>query len=68
MPLPILLVPGLLCKARLALLSTTARLDPPEIADGIPGARLVTIAECGHLSALERPARVTAALTEWLQA
>jgi len=39
-----------------------------EIADGIPGARLVTIAECGHLSALERPARVTAALTEWLQA
>ena len=39
-----------------------------EIADGIPGARLVTIAECGHLSALEGPARVTAALTEWLQA
>ena len=39
-----------------------------EIADGIPGARLVTVAEAGHLSTLERPAQVTAALTEWLQA
>jgi pimeloyl-ACP methyl ester carboxylesterase len=39
-----------------------------EIADSIPGARLVTVAECGHLSTLERPAQVTAALTEWLQA
>ena len=39
-----------------------------EIADGIPGARLVTIAECGHLSTLERPEQMTAALTEWLQA
>jgi pimeloyl-ACP methyl ester carboxylesterase len=38
-----------------------------EIAGGIPGARLVTIAECGHLSTLERPAQVTAALAEWLQ-
>jgi pimeloyl-ACP methyl ester carboxylesterase len=38
-----------------------------EIADGIPGARLVTVADCGHLSTLERPAQVTAALTEWLQ-
>ena len=39
-----------------------------EIADGIPGARLLTIAECGHLSTLERPEQMTAALTEWLQA
>ena len=39
-----------------------------EIAEGIPGARLVTVAECGHLSTIERPAQVTAALTEWLQA
>ena len=39
-----------------------------EIADGIPGARLVTIAECGHLSTLERPEQMTAALTEWLRA
>jgi pimeloyl-ACP methyl ester carboxylesterase len=39
-----------------------------EIADRIPGARLVTVAECGHLSTLERPAQLTAALAEWLQA
>jgi pimeloyl-ACP methyl ester carboxylesterase len=39
-----------------------------EIADGIPGARLVTVAESGHLSTLERPAQVTASLTEWLRA
>src|SRR5579864_5611285 len=30
-----------------------------EIADGIPGARLVTVPNCGHLSTLERPAGVT---------
>jgi pimeloyl-ACP methyl ester carboxylesterase len=39
-----------------------------EIADGIPGARLVTVAGSGHLSTLERPAQVPAALTEWLRA
>jgi pimeloyl-ACP methyl ester carboxylesterase len=47
-------------------------LIPPqrsaEIADAIPGARLVTIAGCGHLSTLERPEQVTAALTDWLRA
>jgi pimeloyl-ACP methyl ester carboxylesterase len=45
-------------------------LTPPdiaaEIADGIDGARLVTVSECGHLSTIECPERVTAALTEWL--
>lgn len=44
-------------------------LTPPpvaaEIANGIPGARLVTVAGCGHASTLERPAEVTAALLEW---
>ncbi len=44
-------------------------LTPPpvaaEIANGIPGARLVTIAGCGHASTLERPAELTAALLEW---
>jgi pimeloyl-ACP methyl ester carboxylesterase len=38
-----------------------------EIADGIPGSRLVTVPECGHLSTLERPEQVTRALIEWLQ-
>jgi pimeloyl-ACP methyl ester carboxylesterase len=37
-----------------------------EIASGIPGARLVTVPECGHLSTLEQPALVTRALIEWL--
>ncbi|NVN84997.1 MAG: alpha/beta fold hydrolase [Rhodopseudomonas sp.] len=37
-----------------------------EIADGIPGARLVIIPECGHLSQIERPEAVTAALLGWL--
>ncbi|MGH8227951.1 MAG: alpha/beta fold hydrolase [Steroidobacteraceae bacterium] len=45
-------------------------LTPPEraqeIADGIPGARLATIAESGHLSTLEQPQAVTQALVEFL--
>jgi pimeloyl-ACP methyl ester carboxylesterase len=47
-------------------------LTPPElaveIADGIAGARLVTIEHCGHLPPLERPEQVTDALVEWMQA
>jgi pimeloyl-ACP methyl ester carboxylesterase len=43
---------------------------PPEIhrelADGIAGAQLVSIAGCGHLAPLERPAEVADALGEWL--
>jgi pimeloyl-ACP methyl ester carboxylesterase len=37
-----------------------------EIAAGIPGARLLVIPDCGHLSALEQPAAVTQALADWL--
>jgi len=37
-----------------------------EIANGIPGARLVTVPESGHLTTLEQPAFVTRALVEWL--
>jgi pimeloyl-ACP methyl ester carboxylesterase len=37
-----------------------------EMADRIPGARLVVIPDCGHLSALEQPAAVTEALLGWL--
>jgi len=37
-----------------------------EIAAAIPAARLVVIEECGHLSPLERPAAVSAAMREWL--
>ncbi len=45
-------------------------LTPPnlsqEIAAAIPGARLVTVPNCGHLSTLEQPDAVNAALAEWL--
>ena len=55
----------------LVLVGDTDRLTPPEqaaeIALGIAGARHVTIAECGHISTLERPHPVTAALVEWLE-
>jgi pimeloyl-ACP methyl ester carboxylesterase len=37
-----------------------------EIADGISGARLVIIPECGHLSQIERPAAVIEAMLDWL--
>jgi len=37
-----------------------------EIAGLIPGAGLVLIDECGHLSTMERPEAVNAALREWL--
>ena len=37
-----------------------------EMANGIPGATLTVIEECGHLSTLERPTEVSAALRAWL--
>ena len=37
-----------------------------EMAEGIRGARLVIIPECGHLSQLEQPTAVAAALATWL--
>jgi pimeloyl-ACP methyl ester carboxylesterase len=46
-------------------------LTPPklaeEIAAGIRGSRLVVIADCGHLSTLERPDAVNRALAEWME-
>ena len=45
-------------------------VTPPEvmeeIAGGIAGARLVLLDRCGHLSPLEQPEQVTAALAQWL--
>jgi pimeloyl-ACP methyl ester carboxylesterase len=45
-------------------------LTPPplakEMAEGIAGSRLVIVPDCGHLSTLERPDAVNAALVEWL--
>lgn len=46
-------------------------ITPPgtvkEIADGIPGARLVIVEEAGHLTPLEQPQAVSALLRYWLQ-
>jgi pimeloyl-ACP methyl ester carboxylesterase len=39
-----------------------------EMAAGIPGARLVIVEECGHLTTLERPDEVNAAMRGWLTA
>ena len=38
-----------------------------EMAEGIAGAKLVTIPDCGHLSMIERPQAVADALVEWLR-
>jgi pimeloyl-ACP methyl ester carboxylesterase len=54
----------------LVLVGDGDEATPPElareIAAAIGGARLVEIAACGHLSALERPEKVTAALVDWM--
>jgi len=44
----------------------TAIDDAREIAEGIPGARLEIIEDCGHLSPLEQPEIVTGLLRAWL--
>jgi pimeloyl-ACP methyl ester carboxylesterase len=56
----------------LVLVGDGDELTPPElakeIAAGITGARLVIVPDCGHLSTLEKPDAVNAALAEWLGA
>jgi pimeloyl-ACP methyl ester carboxylesterase len=55
----------------LVLVGENDELTPPdraaEMAHAISGSHLVTVPECGHLSTLERPAQVTAALMELLR-
>jgi pimeloyl-ACP methyl ester carboxylesterase len=54
----------------LVLVGEGDELTPPEraaeIAEGIPGARLTTVPQSGHMSTLEQPDEVTRALLEWL--
>lgn len=54
----------------LVLCGAQDALTPPQLHDEmaalIPGADLVKVDECGHLSPLERPEAVTAALRAWL--
>ena len=40
---------------------------PKEMADGIAGAKLVILSQCGHLSQVEQPEAVANALVEWLR-
>lgn len=53
----------------LVLVDDGDEITPPdraeEMAAAIPDARLVVVAECGHLSTLERPEAVAQALAEW---
>jgi pimeloyl-ACP methyl ester carboxylesterase len=44
----------------------TSPAHAAEIAEGVAGARLVVVPNCGHLSTIEQPGAVTAALVEWL--
>jgi pimeloyl-ACP methyl ester carboxylesterase len=54
----------------LVLVGEGDELTPPtlseEIAAGIAGARLIKVPDSGHLSTLEQPAAVNAALAEWM--
>jgi pimeloyl-ACP methyl ester carboxylesterase len=63
------LLPSISCPT-LVLVGDGDLATPPvlnqEIAAGIPGARLIVVPHCGHLSTIERPEAVNAALSEWL--
>ncbi len=54
----------------LVLVGDADELTPPDLAqemtDGIAGAKLVIVPDCGHLATVERPEAVNAALIEWL--
>ncbi len=54
----------------LVLVGDGDEATPPElnreIAGGISGAKLVVVPDCGHLSTLEKPEAVNAALADWL--
>ncbi len=56
----------------LVLVGDGDQLTPPalseEMAGLIPGSRLVSVPDCGHLSTLERPDAVTQALLDWMRA
>jgi pimeloyl-ACP methyl ester carboxylesterase len=62
-------LPAIACPT-LVLVGDGDQLTPPELAqemaDLIPGARRVTVPQSGHLSTLEQPQAVTAALVEWM--
>ena len=56
-------VPTLVLCGRQDALTNLAQHE--EMAGLIPGAELVVIEDCGHISTLERPNEVTVALRRW---
>jgi len=62
---------GAIACPTLVLVGDGDEATPPElsgeIAAGIAGSRLVSIPDSGHLSTLEQPEAVTAALVDWMQ-
>ncbi len=64
------LLPTIRCPT-LVLVGAQDELTPPhlseEMAAGIPGAKLVKVPDCGHLSTLERPDAVTSAMAAWMR-
>jgi pimeloyl-ACP methyl ester carboxylesterase len=65
------MLPGIKCPT-LVLVGDADAATPPELskemADAIPGAKLVVIEKCGHLSTIEQPEAVNAAMAAWLAA
>jgi pimeloyl-ACP methyl ester carboxylesterase len=65
------LLPAIRCPT-VVLVGAQDEATPPalaqEMAGAIPGARLVTVADCGHLSTMERPEAVTEELVAWMNA
>ncbi len=65
------LLPGIRCPT-LVLTGREDLWSPPEqhaqMAQAIAGAQLCIVEQCGHMSMLEQPEAVTAALERWLQA
>jgi pimeloyl-ACP methyl ester carboxylesterase len=57
--------PTLLLVGRQDALTTLA--DHEAMAAALPNSKLVVIEDCGHLSTMERPAAVNAALRDWLR-
>ena len=62
--LPTIKCPTLVLTGRDDVWSTPARHE--EMAAAIPGAKLLLVPQCGHMSTMERPAEVTAAMRTWL--
>jgi pimeloyl-ACP methyl ester carboxylesterase len=64
------MLPSIACPA-LVLCGRQDKLTPlhnsEEMAKAIPGAALVVVEECGHMSTLERPGEVNRALRAWLE-